>query len=264
MVKEIEYLTDKEYKRVFFDFCSFRQKIATELLKYRLKESQSVLDFAAGHGLLSFAINDIGYKGHIVDVGLINDLETYKRTIQIKNYNTKNIEYIVMDTSSLGFRDNSFEIIANFLGLEDINMTQGKEGVKTTLKQLSRILHRNGILEISIMLKGKEPSSIINWKLWKYIGLNSFFYSPKFYIKSLKKEGCRYQKKILLKTYKKMTIEQAKEEILFACKETPKIYSKYGVKAKEFQKVWKKFRDKVEKHGLGFYPIIMVLLFKKQ
>jgi len=264
MLDGIDYLTDKEYKKIFFAFCSFRQNIATELLKYGLNESQNVLDFASGHGLLSLAIKDTGYKGHIVDIGLINDLETYKRTVLNNNYNIKNIQYIVMNASNLGFRDNKFKIIANFLGLEDINMTLGKEGVLTTLKELSRILCENGILEISLMIKGKEPSSIINWKLWKYIGLNSIFYKPNFYIKALEKAGCKLQKKFLLKTYKKMTSKQAEEEIIFACKEAPQIFHKYGVRAKEFQKIWNKFSRKIRKHGLGFYPIVMVLIFKKE
>ncbi len=257
-------MTDEEYETIFIEFCSFRQRIASSLIDFGLRESNTVLDLAAGHGLLSIAIRDSGYEGKLIDIGLINDLKSFKRTIEKSNRKYFNIQYIVMNSSNLAFRDNCIDFIVNFLGMEDINMTLGKEGVKMTLKELSRILIKNGILEISIMVKGKEVSSIINWKLWKFIGLNSIFYSPRFYINSLKKSGFMLENKIVLKTNKKMTTEQAKEEILFACEEAPTIFEKYGIKAKEFKKVWNKFIQKIKKYGLGFYPEIMTLIFKKE
>ncbi|MFX1500030.1 MAG: class I SAM-dependent methyltransferase [Promethearchaeota archaeon] len=263
MDNEITYLADEEYKNIFIEFCSFRQKIVSKLKDFGLKKSNIILDLAAGHGILSLAIRDSGYEGKLVDIGLINDLESYRRITSNQNRKDANIQYIIMNTSTLAFRDNSFDFIVNFLGLEDINMTLGKKGVKNALIELNRILNKNGILEISIMLKGNEPSSIINWNLWKYIGLNSIFHSPKFYINLLENFGYILQNKFILKTNKKMTEEQAKEEILFACEEAPKIFDNYGVKAKSFEKVWKKLNKRIKKNGVGFYPEILVLIFKK-
>ncbi|MFX0001060.1 MAG: class I SAM-dependent methyltransferase [Candidatus Hodarchaeota archaeon] len=259
----INYLTDEEYDNIFIEFCFFRQKVVSELLKFGLDKRTKVLDVAAGHGFLSFAIRDSGYKGRLVDIGLLNDLNSYEKAISSKEFNSDNIQYVIMSTANLAFRDNSFDLIANFLGLEDINMTLGREGVKSTLEELGRILRKDGILEITIMLKGKDPSSIINWKLWRYVGLNSLFYSPHFYIKLLEKLGCVLLKKFILRTNKNITLNQAKEEILFACEEAPKLFRKYGVKAKPFQKVWSKFNKKIKRYGLGFYPEILVLIFKK-
>ncbi|MFX1572894.1 MAG: hypothetical protein ACFFB0_09100 [Promethearchaeota archaeon] len=261
--KEIEYFTDEEYEKAFANFCSFREKISVELVNFGLLESHYIIDLAAGHGFLSFAINKLGYKGQVLCIGLPNDYNTYKRVLESGNYSSKNIQYCIMDTSQMGFRDGTINFITNFLGLEDINMLGGKKAITYTLSETSRLLRDPGILQISILLKGSEPSSKLNWKLWKYIGLNSIFYKPKFYTKKLKNLGFNLQKSFQLKTFKKMTLNQAREEILFACKETPKIFNKYKVKSKSFEKVWEKFKHNIKKYGLAFYPEILILIFQK-
>ena len=257
-------LSDEEYHDIFAEFCSFRQIIISKLSEFGLDKCQKVLDLASGHGFLSFTIRDSGYKGRLIDIGLLNDLKSYQKVISYKEFNSNDIQYIIMSASTLAFRDNTYDLIVNFLGLEDINMTLGKGGVKSTLVELSRILCKDGILEIAIMSKGKDPASLINWNLWRYIGLKSVFYSPQFYIRTLTKAGCILQKQFVLRTNKKMTVNQAKEEILFACEEAPKIFKNYDVKAKKFEKVWKKFSKKIERYGLGFYPEILILIFKKK
>ena len=262
-LKEVDYLTDEEYETIFTNFYSFREKIISKLIDFGLLENNNIIDLAAGHGFLSFAINKKEYNGKILCIGLSNDFNSYRRVIESGDYIFKNIQYCIMDTSRMGFRDGTIDFITNFLGLEDINMIGGKNAVQLTLLETSRILRNGGILQISILLKGSEPSSKVNWKLWKYIGLNSIFYKPKFYNNKLKKLGFNLQKSFLLKTHKKMTVNQAREEILFACKEAPKIFNEYKVKSKSFKKVWDKFEHKIKKYGLGFYPEILILIFQK-
>ncbi|MFX1313934.1 MAG: class I SAM-dependent methyltransferase [Promethearchaeota archaeon] len=262
-LKKAIFLTDEEYETIFTNFCSFRGKISFELIDFGLLESNYIIDLAAGHGFLSFAINNKEYKGKILCIGLPNDFNSYRRVIESGDYTFKNIQYCIMDASQMGFRDGTIDFITNFLGLEDINMIGGKKAVRLTLLETSRILRNGGILQISILLKGSEPSSKVNWKLWKYIGLNSIFYKPKFYSNKLKKLGFDLLKSFQLKTHKKMTLNQAKEEILFACKEAPKIFNEYKVKSKSFKKVWDKFENKIKKYGLGFYPEILILIFQK-
>lgn len=260
----IQYLSDEEYENIFVSFCSFRQKLVSKLEEYGLLKSNYIMDLAAGHGFLSFAVEEKGYKNYLVDIGLINDLENFRRTIAIETYNSRNLQFIVMDSSKMAFRENRFDFIVNFLGLEDINMTIGKSGVISTLKEADRILKVGGILEIAILAKGSKPSSILNWKIWKYIGLNSRFYSPEFYINKMLELGLRLKEKFMLRTNKKMTSTQAKEEILFACEEAPKIFKRYNVYPKPFKQVWNKYKKKIKKQGLGFYPIILILIFEKQ
>jgi ubiquinone/menaquinone biosynthesis C-methylase UbiE len=259
----ITYLTDEEYENIFFDFCSLRNKIGMKLIKYGLLESENILDIAAGHGLLSIAIKKCGYNNNLVAIGLNNDMKSFGQ-LKKRNSSMKNIQYIECFSSQLGFKNESFDCIINFLGLEDINMTSGERGVKETLLEISRIVKKEGIIEIAIQVEGKKPSSKIFWDLWEKTGLNCIFYSPEYYVSILESAGCFLIEQFSLKTYKKLTENQARQEIKFACEEAPKIFSEYGVEARPFQKVWEEFKPRIRKYGLGFWPEFNVLIFKKK
>ena len=49
-----------------------------------------------------------------------------------------------MDASNLGFQSESFDHVVNFLGLEDIHMTWGREGVEKAFKEAHRVLRPGG------------------------------------------------------------------------------------------------------------------------
>ena len=257
-----EYLTDEEYVKMFSDFCSLRKKIVISLLKHGLMESKTILDLAAGHGYLSKAIYEHGYKNKIIALGLSNDTEAYNHLRQ-SNVLMKNIQYIECSSVQMGLKDESIDCIVNFLGLEDINMTCGKDGVEKTLRETSRIVKKGGFLEITLQIEGEDPSSRVFWDLWEYIGINAVFYSPSYYIDILESLGFQLIEKFALGTYKKMTECQAKEEIKFACNETPKIFSEFHIKAKSFREVWKKFKPRIKEYGMGYWPEFLVLIFRK-
>ncbi|MFX0183112.1 MAG: class I SAM-dependent methyltransferase [Candidatus Hodarchaeota archaeon] len=263
MNKEIQYMSDEEYKNIFQMFCSFRKKIASILMNFGLLESRNILDLCAGHGFLSFTIRQLGYQDDIYSIGLINDLYSFESVVKKIYHSTMNIQYMITDVTNLGFQDKSIDFIVNFLGLEDINMTRGKSGVIQTLLEACRVLRKGGIFEIAILQRGSEPSDDLNWRLWESIGLNAIFYPPEFYIQKIEEKGLKLQKKVLLKTQKKMTTHQAKEEILFACEQASKIFRQFNVQSRVFDDIWAEFGPEIEKHGLGFYPKILVLIFKK-
>jgi SAM-dependent methyltransferase len=263
MSKEIQYMSEEEYKNIFQVFCSFRKKIASILIRFGLLESRSILDLCAGHGFLSFTIRELGYKNDIYSIGLINDLYSFEGVVKKIYHSTMKIQYIVTDTTNLGFQDKSIDFIVNFLGLEDINMTRSKSGVNQTLLEACRVLRKGGIFEIAILQRGSEPSDDLNWRLWESIGLKAIFYPPEFYIQKIEEKGLKLQKKVLLKSQKKMTTNQAREEILFACEKAPQIFRQFNVQSRVFDDVWAEFGSEIEKYGLGFYPKILVLIFKK-
>jgi hypothetical protein len=55
----------------------------------------------------------------------------------------------------------------------------------------------------------------------------------------------------------KLTPEQAKTESKFACEFAPKIY---GVKAASFEEVWNRYGMRIEKHGLGHYSKVVLMI----
>jgi hypothetical protein len=143
-------------------------------------------------------------------------------------------------------------------------MTSGKKGVQNTLLEMSRVLKNEGIIEIAIQIEGTEPSDKIYWEVWNKIGLNSVFHPPSFYIDILEGAGCNLVEQFTIKTKKKMTEDQAKEEIEFACKETLKIFSDFNLEVKPFTEIWAEFQPKIRKYGMGYWPIFLVLIFQKK
>jgi ubiquinone/menaquinone biosynthesis C-methylase UbiE len=263
MSVEAQYLSDREYQTIFQTFCSFRKEISSLLIDFGLLESRKILDLTAGHGYMSFTIRELGYKNDIYPVGLTNDLYSFKQVISRIYHSSMNIQYLVMDTTKLGFEDESIDFIVNFLGLEDINMTRGHEGVCQSLSEACRVLRKGGIFEIAILQRSSEPSDDLNWRLWESIGLNAIFHPPDFYIQNIEEKGLKLQKKLLLKSFKKMTAKQAREEILFACEKAPQIFKEFNVQVRAFDDVWAEFGSEIGQYGLGFYPNILVLIFKK-
>lgn len=262
--EKVEYMTDEEYEEIWVKFCNFRNKIISDLRTYNLFNKDIVLDLLAGHGLLSLALSKNGYKGKIIALGLKNDAESFQKTLKNYTYNHRQIQYLIMNSALMALQENSVDFIINFLGLEDINMTIGKQGIIQTLTECARILKKDGYIEMAILKKGNLPSSRINWEVWKYIGLNAIFYPKKFYVHLLKELNFKLEKEVLLQTKKKMTVKQAKEEIQFACNKAPAIFQKFTVKTRPFEEVWKKFKKCIENHGMGYYPDILILVFRKK
>jgi hypothetical protein len=60
-----------------------------------------------------------------------------------------------------------------------------------------------------------------------------------------------------------MTTEQAKEELLFACNETPKIFKVYHVKTISFETLWEMYKEKIEKYGMAYYSKLITIIGRK-
>jgi hypothetical protein len=80
------------------------------------------------------------------------------------------------------------------------------------------------------------------------------------YKKMLEKNGFRLLARRLYHTGKKLTPQQAREEIRFACENVPRIY---GVKTPCFDKVWEEFGNRIEEHGLGHYSKVVLFIAQK-
>lgn len=61
-------------------------------------------------------------------------------------------------------------------------------------------------------------------------------------------------------TGKKLTAEQTQEEIRFACDRVPKTY---GIEARCYDDVWKKFGKAIEEHGCGHLSKTVLFITKK-
>jgi len=66
---------------------------------------------------------------------------------------------------------------------------------------------------------------------------------------------------MVFRTGKKLTVEQAKEEIVFACDNVPVIY---GRPARSFDEAWERFGDRITEHGMGHYSRLELFVTRKE
>ena len=263
------FMSNKEYAKSFTHFWGLRRKIARTLIPYGLKADSKILDILAGHGFYSYEIAKIIEKGKIISIGLSNDVESFQRVKQSKTRRKHQklldlIDYRLMDATKIEYPENSFDFVVNFLGLEDVNMTKGIDGVKEALKECSRVLKPSGILQITLCLEGNDPDQIIAKEVTEAIGHQAIFYPKEFYIDELKRNNIEIIKEKWFYTKRKMTQKQAKEELIFACEETPKYFKDYKINTMTFEELWDKYGERIKKYGLAFYSQLLVLIGQKQ
>ncbi len=261
-------MTNEEYNACFFDFWDLREEIAQSLVLYGLHPGTHVLDVAAGHGLFAFEIAKIIQRGEVHAVGLENDLNAFQRfqrslPREERQKVRKVLQYHVMDATNLAFPSARFDFVVNFLGLEDINMTKGEQGVKDCITEVVRVLKSQGILLLTVCLYGDQPDEKLAKELSRQIGHNAIFYPKEFYIEQLTSKGVKIMEEKWFYTRRKMTSSQAKEELQFACAKTPKIFDKYNVETVTFETLWNKYQDAIDAHGVAYYSDLCVIIGKK-
>jgi len=263
---ELVYFTEEEYQRAFFEFNNFRAKIAERVQDIVRIDNGIILDLLSGHGILSIEFGNVFPDSRIISTGLANDAKSYQSAHNSNQYPTcifSQIQYIMCDVTSIPLSTSSCDIIVNFLGLEDVNMLHGKQGVKALFKETSRVLKPNGLLQISLVEYGDDPAELVAQEVWNSIGLNAVFYERNEYVEMLKLHHFEVVEEFILRHNKKMTSNQAKEEIQFACNEAPKIYSGFGIRAVPFYEIWKRFGKQISRVGMGYWSPIRVMIFSR-
>ncbi|NHI82700.1 MAG: methyltransferase domain-containing protein [Candidatus Thorarchaeota archaeon] len=258
------YFSDEEYQRVFNKFEDVRTKIAL-LFKERLSGgSQIVLDLLAGHGYLSAEVAKLCPSCTIHGTGLKSDLDCFigLRSSNLYPSNTwDNIQYTECDVTELPFDDEYFDLTVNFLGLEDVLMTRGRSGLLAAISEVSRVVKRSGLVQISVVEYGDSPEERIAEEVWANIGLNAVYLPKEFYIDAFAEHGFRLIDEAVFEVRKKMTFEQASEELQFACEQAPIIFKEYDVTAISFDELMSRFGSQIKQHGMAYYPNTRALVF---
>lgn len=250
-----EYLSDEEYEDYFPKLDNLRKKIAYAL---PVEQNMSILDLATGYGYFAIEIAKLEKNLKIIGIDISqNDVLNAKKNV--KKYSC--IEITQMNASKMSFSDGSFDIVVNFLGLEDIHMTRGKDGVYKTFHEVYRILKPEGYFCFVVMPPEEMETEAqkIEVEVFSYI-CNATWLSGREYENMLKEAGFTLISKTNYFTGKKLTPKQAKEEIEFACDNVPKIY---GRKTPTFEEVWAKFGYGIEKNGMGHYSKTVLMIARK-
>ena len=136
-----KYITDRGYPQYFSTLNGLRGRILQNL---PIEPDMRILDLATGYGFLAIETAMRYPDVTILGIDLVrSDVETAKTRAERYGL-SKRIRFFQMDATQLAFSCNSFDGVVNFLGLEDIHMTRGKEGVGRTFSEVSRILRPGG------------------------------------------------------------------------------------------------------------------------
>jgi len=253
-----EFLTDQEYNNYFTTTLNeVRKKITNDL---PIRQKITILDLASGYGYFAIAIakqRDV----NIVAIDITeNDIFESKINVKVEKL-TNRIEIFQMDATKMTFPDKNFDMIVNFLGLEDIHMTRGKEGVKKIFLEASRVIKPVGYFCFVVMPPEEMETEAqkIEVRLFSHI-CDATWLSAKEYETMYENAGFRIINKRNYYTGKKLTSEQAKNEIKLACENVPKIY---GINTPSFEKVWQKFGKDIENHGLAHYSKVVFYITQK-
>ena len=252
------YLSDKEYKDYFSKFNNVRYKIIKDL---PIKRGMHILDLATGYGFFAIEIAKRHKTITISGIDISKD-GVLKARKNIKEQGlSKRVKIFEMDTTHINFPNGHFDMVVNFLGLEDIHMTRRKKGVRKTFVEVNRVLKPGGYFCFAIMPPNamETQAQKIEVALYSYI-CNATWLLFNEYKTMIKNTKFKFVSKNVYYTHKKLTPKQAKTEIRFACKNVPKIY---GIKTPSFNDVWSRFGEDIEKNGLGQCSKVMLIKAQK-
>jgi ubiquinone/menaquinone biosynthesis C-methylase UbiE len=261
-----DYFTDKEYEGAFFEFGGARRKIAEKVRELSTAEVGVILDLLSGHGLLSAEMAICFPKSRILGIGLQNDVISFKQVLKSNYFPQEtwtHFHYLVCNAASMPIRSTTCDIVINFLGLEDVHMTSGRSGVERTIDEVARITKKDALIQISFVDYEDSPTGLLTREIWESIGLNAIFYEREEYLRMLEERRLYPLEEFEIRIKKKMTPNQAREELMFACKEAPIIFSNFGVRSMKFDDLWSKFGERVEKYGMAFWSKIHVIILTR-
>ena len=253
-----KYVSEKEYPTCFSKLSGLRTRIAKAL---PVKSGIKTLDLGTGYGYFAIEVAKLHRNIKVIGIDISEiDILNAERNVTDQNLSSR-IQAVKMDATKLNFRDESFDMVINFLGLEDIFMTQGKTGVQRTFYEIKRVLKpKTYFCFVTMPPEDMETEAQkIEVALFSYIS-DAAWLSKKEYMAMLKKAGFELVRIKSFYTRKRLSPELAQKEIKFAIENAAKIY---GKKPRPFEDVWKRFERKITRYGLGHYSKVVLMIAKK-
>lgn len=253
-----QYVSNQEYQTYYQKLNGLRQRIARDL---PVKPNFRILDLATGSGFFAIEVakcyNSVQITG--IDISK-SSIQNARKNLKKESFQNK-IEIQKMDATHMSFNRRDFDMVINFTGLEDIHMTRGKAGVQRTFFEVNMVLKPESFFCFVVMPPEEMETQAqkIEVALFSYI-CDATWLSAKEYEHILDQAKFRLTNKKSYYTGKKLTPEQAKAEIRFACKNDPKIY---GIDTPSIEQVWAKFGQEIVENGLGHYSKVLLMVAKK-
>jgi len=263
------FLSDDEYRDYFLHLGNVRNQVARDLTELSRGKALSILDIASGHGLFALEVSKAFPESHVCATGLEMDKRTFIETstalkttglrthphLSVQSLN--NLCYMVTDVTCLPFKSGSFDATVNLLGLEDLRMTRGEDGMRKAIREAARVTKPGGIVQFAIQVFSDAPEDILAREIMADVGHGAIFLGPAIYEAVMDDAGLRVKSRKRYSTERVLTPHQAREELLYTCTDTAKTYGGYGVKTKDFDDIWEKYEERIEMHGYALYTDIL-------
>lgn len=249
------YASREEYKNLF---TTLKRKETAEKIHVKGK----TLDIATGPSYFAIQVAKTHTETTITGIDIFEgSIKTARKNIKKEGLQDR-IKIIQMDATDLQFMDESFDIAINYLGLEDIHMTRGRKGVVQAFREIHRVLKPGGSFYFVVIPVGRLDTwaqrleaEVFNWICGaKWLHHNE-------YLQILEETGFKLVGSHDFYTGLKLEVEQAKEEISYACRNVEK---NYGINTPSFDETWCKFRERIEKHGMGHYSKTCLIKSRKK
>lgn len=253
-----DYLTDEEYERYWFELGGMRKAISEGL---GLTADMKILDVGTGWGFFAVEMAKQLKKGEIVGIDITSEDTDMARKFARDAKVSDIVKILRMDATRLSFADEYFDFAVSFLGMRDIHMTRGKEGVKSAVLEMIRVIKTGG--KIALCITPPEDMEIEDQRIaveveGEVFGAKSL--PKKFYTDLFRVHGVVLTKTAAYYTHKKLTVHQAMIELDEGIKITRETYGKHVL---DFEEVWDRYGKKIENFGYSMYSKIIMLLGEK-
>lgn len=253
-----DYLTDEEYCTYWFRLGGSRGKIAEDL---RLQNGVKIIDVGTGWGLFALEMARQLDYGEIIGIDIIYEDIMEARRLATKAELENVISFRKMNATELLFPDNHFDLASSFLGMRDIHMTMGEEGVKKAVEEMVRVIKPRGKVVLCITppedMETEDQKLAVEFEGDIY-GAKSM--PKKFYHEILREHNATLVEEKAFFTGKKLTSNQAEVEIKDGIQIATHVY---GKRVLGFKQIWEKYGKNIEAYGYGMYSKIIKITAQK-
>jgi len=255
------FVTDSEYPTYFATLNGLRGMVVDDLLPL-VGSEPSVLDVPTGYGFFAVELARRLEAARVVGVDIsADDVASALENVRRAGLGER-VKVMQMDACDLAFPPATFEAATSFLGLEDIHMTRGREGVRRSFSEIARVLRPGGIWCFAAMPpeEMETPSQRLEVAVFSEL-CGSTWLSAAEYEAMWTEAAFDLVARHSYRTWKKLNPEQAREEIEFACQNVPAIY---GVPVPPAEEVLARYGADIEKHGMGHYSKVVCFHLKRR
>ena len=254
-----EYLIDEEYEMYWVKLEGMRRAISKDL---GLTLGMKILDVGAGWGLFAIEMAKQLKKGEIVGIDITLEGTSMARKLVGDSEVVDVVQILRMDATRLSFLDSHFDLATSFLGMRDIYMTRGKEGVKNATEEMIGVTKPGG--KIALCITPPEDMETEDQRIaveieGEIFGAKSL--PKKFYTGIFRENNVVLRETKPYYTNKKLTTNQAITELKEGIEIARRVYGRYIL---DFEDVWDRYGQKIKTFGYGMYSKTVMFVGEKR